>query len=60
MLRGDVELAADRRHVAREKFDIHEIVGGADGPAVVILTAFDYPQFVDAALRLGGGVRPED
>jgi DNA-binding NarL/FixJ family response regulator len=23
------------------------------GPAVVILTSFDYPQFVDAALRLG-------
>ena len=23
------------------------------GPAIVILTAFDYPQFVDAALRLG-------
>ena len=25
----------------------------ADGPAIVILTSFDYPQFVDAALRLG-------
>ena len=25
----------------------------AGGPAVVLLTAFDYPQFVDAALRMG-------
>ena len=25
----------------------------ADGPAVAVLTSFDYPQFVDAALRLG-------
>ncbi len=28
-------------------------VSARGGPAIVILTSFDYPQFVDAALRLG-------
>jgi DNA-binding NarL/FixJ family response regulator len=28
-------------------------VSGGGRPAIVILTSFDYPQFVDAALRLG-------
>ncbi len=28
-------------------------LAASGGPAVVILTSFDYPQFVDAALRLG-------
>ena len=28
-------------------------ISDSGGPAVVILTAFDYPQFVDAALRMG-------
>ena len=27
--------------------------GTADGPAIVVLTAYDYPQYADAALRLG-------
>jgi DNA-binding NarL/FixJ family response regulator len=26
---------------------------GADGPAIVVVTSYDYPQYVDAALRLG-------
>lgn len=26
---------------------------GRDGPAVIVLTSYDYPQYVDAALRLG-------
>lgn len=28
-------------------------VSATGGPAIVILTSFDYPQFVDAAMRLG-------
>jgi DNA-binding NarL/FixJ family response regulator len=28
-------------------------LGGTGRPAIVILTSFDYPQFVDAAMRLG-------
>jgi DNA-binding NarL/FixJ family response regulator len=27
--------------------------GGATGPAILVLTAYDYPQYADAALRLG-------
>jgi DNA-binding NarL/FixJ family response regulator len=26
---------------------------GTDGPAIVVVTAYDYPQYVEAALRLG-------
>jgi DNA-binding NarL/FixJ family response regulator len=26
---------------------------GGDGPAIVVVTAYDYPQYVEAALRLG-------
>jgi len=26
---------------------------GADGPAIVVVTSYDYPQYVEAALRLG-------
>jgi DNA-binding NarL/FixJ family response regulator len=29
------------------------LLGAADGPAIVVVTAYDYPQYVEAALRLG-------
>lgn len=33
--------------------DLLRGASGDEGPAIVILTSFDYPQFMDAALRLG-------
>jgi DNA-binding NarL/FixJ family response regulator len=29
------------------------LLGAGDGPAIVIVTSYDYPQYVDAALRMG-------
>jgi len=29
------------------------LLGRGDGPAIVVVTAYDYPQYVEAALRLG-------
>ena len=45
-------LVVDIRLGDENGFDlIREVAAG--GPAIVILSAFDYPQYVDAALRLG-------
>ena len=51
-LRPDV-LVVDIRLGHENGFALVRDVSAARGPAIVILSAFDYPQFVDAALRLG-------
>ena len=51
-LQPDV-LVVDVRLGQENGLDLLRGLSGAGGPAIVILTAFDYPQFVDAAGRLG-------
>jgi DNA-binding NarL/FixJ family response regulator len=51
-LRPDV-LVVDIRLGEENGFALLRGLTAAGGPAVVILTSFDYPQFVDAAFRLG-------
>ena len=46
-------LVVDIRLGEQNGFSFVRQVSAAGGPAVVILSAFDYPQYVDAALRLG-------
>ena len=46
-------LVVDIRLGEQNGFAFVREVKEAGGPAVVILSAFDYPQYVDAALRLG-------
>lgn len=46
-------LVVDIRLGQENGMELLRSMSGADGPAVVILTSFDYPQFVDAALRMG-------
>jgi DNA-binding NarL/FixJ family response regulator len=46
-------LVVDIRLGEQNGFAFVREVAGAGGPAVVILSAFDYPQYVEAALRLG-------
>jgi DNA-binding NarL/FixJ family response regulator len=46
-------LVVDIRIGEENGFAFVRKVAAAGGPAVVILSAFDYPQYVDAALRLG-------
>jgi two-component system response regulator DevR len=46
-------LVVDIRLGEQNGFAFVREVTEAGGPAVVILSAFDYPQYVDAALRLG-------
>ena len=45
---------ADDGATALAGLDLHDaaLLGG-DGPAIVVVTAYDYPQYVEAALRLG-------
>lgn len=52
LLRPDV-LVVDIRLGEENGLGLLRGATAADGPAVVILTSFDYPQFVDAAYRLG-------
>jgi DNA-binding NarL/FixJ family response regulator len=51
-LKPDV-LVVDIRLGEQNGFDFVRELSANSGPAVVILSAFDYPQYVDAALRLG-------
>jgi DNA-binding NarL/FixJ family response regulator len=51
-LRPDV-LVVDIRLGEQNGFTFVRDAADAHGPAVIILSAFDYPQYVDAALRLG-------
>ncbi|HEV2005931.1 MAG TPA: response regulator transcription factor [Candidatus Limnocylindrales bacterium] len=51
-LKPDV-LVVDIRLGEQNGFDFVRQLSAEGGPAVVILSAFDYPQYVDAALRLG-------
>lgn len=46
-------LVVDIRLGHENGLDILRSMSAPRGPAIVILTAFDYPQFVDAAFRLG-------
>jgi DNA-binding NarL/FixJ family response regulator len=47
-------LVVDIRLGEQNGFDfVRQLSTAAGGPAVIILSAFDYPQYVDAALRLG-------
>ena len=46
-------LVVDIRLGQENGLELLRDVSGGGGPAIVILTSFDYPQFVDAALRLG-------
>lgn len=46
-------LVVDIRLGEQNGFALVREVARPGGPAVVILSAFDYPQYVDAALRLG-------
>ena len=46
-------LVVDVRLGEENGFDLVRDVAASGGPAIVILSAFDYPQYVDAALRLG-------
>jgi DNA-binding NarL/FixJ family response regulator len=46
-------LVVDIRLGAENGLALLRGVSASRGPAIVILTSFDYPQFVDAALRLG-------
>ena len=46
-------LVVDIRLGQENGMELLRSMSGADGPAVVILTSFDYPQFVEAALRMG-------
>lgn len=46
-------LVVDIRLGDENGLDLVRGLAAAGGPAVVILTSFDYPQFVDAALRSG-------
>jgi DNA-binding NarL/FixJ family response regulator len=46
-------LVVDIRLGQENGFTLLRGLSTEDGPAIVILTSFDYPQFVDAALRLG-------
>jgi two-component system, NarL family, response regulator DevR len=46
-------LVVDIRLGEQNGFSFVREVSAAKGPAVIILSAFDYPQYVDAALRLG-------
>lgn len=52
MLHPDV-LVVDIRLGEQNGFALVRELAGVGGPAVVILSAFDYPQYVEAALRLG-------
>jgi DNA-binding NarL/FixJ family response regulator len=51
-LRPDV-LVVDIRLGQENGLELLRDVAAGGGPAIVILTSFNYPQFVDAALRLG-------
>ena len=51
-LRPDV-LVVDIRLGQENGLALLRGLSASGGPAIVILTSFDYPQFVDAALRLG-------
>lgn len=51
-LKPDV-LVVDIRIGEENGLDLVRKLSASGGPAIVILTSFDYPQFVDAALRLG-------
>jgi DNA-binding NarL/FixJ family response regulator len=46
-------LVVDIRIGEQNGLDLLRELSASGGPAIVILTSFDYPQFVDAALRLG-------
>lgn len=47
-------LLLDIRLGSSSGFDLlADLVGVADRPVIVVVTAYDYPQYVDAALRLG-------
>lgn len=46
-------LVVDIRIGEQNGLELVRDLSASDGPAIVILTSFDYPQFVDAALRLG-------
>lgn len=50
---GPDVLVVDIRLGEQNGFAFVREVATAGGPAVVILSAFDYPQYVEAALRLG-------
>ena len=54
MLEGSVDvLLLDLRLGQDSGFDVLRRHRGATMPAVVVLTSYDYPQYADAALRLG-------
>ena len=46
-------LVVDIRLGDENGFDLVRGIAASGGPAIIILSAFDYPQYVDAALRLG-------
>lgn len=50
---GPDVLVVDIRLGQENGLELLRDISEAGGPAIVILTSFDYPQFVDAALRLG-------
>jgi DNA-binding NarL/FixJ family response regulator len=50
---GPDVLVVDIRLGQENGLELLRGIAEAGGPAIVILTSFDYPQFVDAALRLG-------
>jgi DNA-binding NarL/FixJ family response regulator len=51
---GSVQvLLLDLRLGTESGFDLLRESGGGPMPAVVVLTSYDYPQYADAALRLG-------
>jgi len=51
-LRPDV-LVVDIRLGSENGFSLVRRLSDSDGPAIVVLTSFDYPQFVEAAIRYG-------
>jgi DNA-binding NarL/FixJ family response regulator len=51
-LKPDV-LVVDIRIGEENGLELVRNLSASGGPAIVILTSFDYPQFIDAALRLG-------
>ena len=54
MLDGSVDvLLLDLRLGQESGFDVLRMDTGTPMPAVVVLTSYDYPQYADAALRLG-------
>ncbi len=51
-LKPDV-LVVDIRLGEENGFALMREIASPDGPAIIVLSAFDYPQYIEAAIRLG-------